>query len=210
MFTIGYIDEDPLQVKKYKRKLEDSFNFVQYDIPKGISKEDLIEQVYHSDIDLLLVDYLMTDKGFLTFNGDEIVRDYEKIRPRFPIIIFTNRSDDAFPKVDNPNIIYNKDLLLKNKDYFIEVLKKNIAVYKDYINERKMIINELIEKREQTELTADEKHVLVQNELELKNLDKKSVEVPYQLLNEEKIEHLVETVKKAEKFLESLLNQKKK
>ncbi len=210
MFTIGYIDEDPLQVKKYKRKLEDSFNFVQYDIPKGISKEDLIEQIYHSDIDLLLVDYLMTDKGFLTFNGDEIARDYEKIKPRFPIIIFTNRSDDAFPKVDNPNIIYSKDLLINNKDYFIEVLKKNITVYKDYINERKIKINELIEKQEQTELTSDEKHVLVQNELELKNLDKKSVGVPYQLLNEERIEHLAETVKKAEEFLESLLKQKKK
>jgi CheY-like chemotaxis protein len=210
MFTIGYIDEDPLQVKKYKRKLEDSFNFVQYDIPKGISKEDLIEQIYHSDIDLLLVDYLMTDKGFLTFNGDEIARDYEKIKPRFPIIIFTNRSNDAFPKVDNPNIIYSKDLLLNSKDYFIEVLKKNITVYKDYINERKVIINELIEKQEKTKLTADEKHLLVQNEIELKNLDKKSVEVPYQLLKEGKIEHLAETVKKAEEFLESLLKQKKK
>lgn len=210
MYTIGYIDEDPLQVKKYRRKLENDFNFVEYDIPKGISKEELIEQVYHSDIDLLLVDYLMTDKGFLTYNGDEVARDYEKIKPRFPIIIFTNRSDDAFPVVDNPNIIYSKDLVIQSKDYFINVLKKNIEIYKSYISERKSTISELLEKGEKEQLSALEKHTLLQNEIELKNLDKKTTEVPYQLLSNDKIDNLDDTVKKAEAFLNELLNQKKK
>src|SRR5829696_5046975 len=99
-YKVGYIDEDPRQVERYERKLRDNFNVVGYDIEKGLPLEVLIERVYESDVDLLMVDYLMVDKGILTYNGDQVVRAYEEIKPRFPILIFTNEEAQAFPQVD--------------------------------------------------------------------------------------------------------------
>lgn len=205
---IGYIDEDPAQVTKYERKLRNYFDIIGYDIKKGTELPNLLQQVYESDIDLLMVDYLMVDKGILTYNGDEVVRQYEEIKPRFPIIIFTNEEAQAFPQVDNPNIIYDKSLVTNNLERLVEILNKNIQSYKNYIEKRQDTISELLVKGEQGEgLTPDEKHILLQNQIELINLDKKSNEVPFQLLDDKKLEDLSKTTKEAEIFLESLLNK---
>ncbi|MES1182073.1 MAG: hypothetical protein ABUL44_04690, partial [Flavobacterium sp.] len=169
--------------------------------------KNLLKQIYESDIDLLLVDYLMTDKGMLTFNGDEVAREYEKIKPRFPVLIFTQHHDDAFPEVDNPNIIYEKSEA-KKIDHFCEILTKNILVYKKFISERKSSIGRLITKSKKKKLTAKEKHTLLDKQIELQMLDKESIEVPFQLLDSKKIAGLTKTANDAEKFIKSFIKKK--
>lgn len=57
-YKIGYIDEDINQFKKYKRNLRDlGFDVIGYEYSKGMSLEELMQQVYNTDIDLLLIDY---------------------------------------------------------------------------------------------------------------------------------------------------------
>jgi hypothetical protein len=209
-YKIGYIDEDFKQVERYERKLRNHFDIVGYNIESELPLPELIRQVYKSDIDLLLVDYLLVDKGVLTYNGDEVVRAYEEIKPRFPILIFTNEEGQAFPQVDNPNIIIDKSIIQDNLDRFIKIVEKNIVVYKNYIAKRKTIINSLIEKGEKDGISANEKNSLLEAQLELKNLDKWSNEVPYQLLDEKKLENLSKTRKDAEEYLESLIKKNKK
>lgn len=209
-YNVGYVDEDSAQVERYRIKLEDAFNIVSYDIEKGLPLDDLLKRVYSSDIDLLMVDYLMVDKGVLTYNGDEVVRAFEEIKPRFPILIFTNEEVQAFPQVDNPNIIIDKSIIQDNLNRFIQIVEKNIVVYKNYIQKRKTTINYLIEKGENEGISANEKNALLEAQLELKNLDKWSNEVPYQLLDEKKLQDLSKTRKEAEEYLESLINKKKK
>lgn len=208
-YKIGYIDEDSTQVEKVEMKLRPYFDVIGYNISKGLDLNDLLKQVYESDIDLLMVDFLMVDKGFLTYNGDEVVREFEEIRPRFPMIIFTNEKNQAFPQVDNPNIIYDKSMINNNdKTHFVEILKKNILAYKSYIEKRKNLINELLFKGEKEGLNADEKHTLLQTQIELINLDKWSNEVPFQLLDDKRLENLSKTTKEAEEFLEYILKKK--
>jgi hypothetical protein len=209
-YRIGYIDEEQTQVKKYQRKLRAYFDVSGYDITKGMELVELLKMIYDSEIDLLLVDYLLKEKGVLTFNGDEIIRAYENIRPRFPVLIFTNREAQAFPHVDNPNIIIEKDLAQDNVKKFVDIVKKNIKIYKNYIQVRKDNINRLLELGEKKGLNATEKNLLLENQLELKNLDKLSMEVPYQLLNDNKVEALSKTRKDAEKYLNSLIKKNKK
>ncbi len=209
-YRIGYIDENPKEVAKYQRDLRDYFDVVGYNIPQGLPLVDLIDQVYQSDIDLLMVDYLMVDKGILIYNGDEVARAYEEIKPRFPIIIFTNEENQAFPHVDNPNMIYDKGHLTKNTKHFVEKIIKTIQLYKNFISKRKELIYELIQKGEKDGLKADEKHILLEAQLELNNLDKRSNEVPLQLLDEKKVDNLSKTRREAEEFLESLIKKNKK
>lgn len=208
-YKIGYVDEDPTQVLQYERKLRPYFDVISYNIVKGTALPDLLKQIYDSEIDLLMVDYLMVDKGVVTFNGDEVARQYEEIKPRFPIIIFTNEEGQAFPQVDNPNIIYDKSLVTNDINRLVEVLNKNILAYKNFVKKRQDSIEALLLKGEEGEgLSSEEKHILLQNQLELINLDKNSNEVPFQLLDEKKLDELSKTTKEAEKFLESLLNKK--
>ena len=208
-FKIGYIDEDQAQFKKYERELREYFDVIGYEIKQGLPLVDLINQVYQSDIDLLMVDYLMVDKGILTYNGGEVARAYEEIKPRFPIIIFTNLETQAFPHVDNPNMIYDKGDVTKNTKHFVEKITKTIQLYKNFISKRKDQIKELIQKGEKEGLNADEKHSLLQAQLELNSLDKWATEVPLQLLDEKKVDNLSKTTKEAQEFLESLINKKK-
>jgi len=205
-FKIGFIDEDPLQVKKYQRELREEFDVIGYKIDDGLTIDDLLSQVYASEIDLLMVDFLMKDSGIVTYNGDEVVRRYEKIKPRFPMIIFTNEENQAFPVVDNPNIIYKKEDVLNKPETFFEILRKNIHLYTDYIEEKKTLIAALMAKEA---LTAKEKHQLSEAQFELRNLDKWAVEAPSQLLEERNVDKLSKTTREAEEFLAKMIKQLK-
>lgn len=208
-YKIGYVDEDSQQVSLYERKLRKHFDVVGYNIVKGTTIESLLDQIYDSGIDLLLVDFMMVDKGIVTFNGDEVVRKFEEIKPVFPIIIFTNEEAQAFPQVDNPNIIYDKSLAITDLDRLIEIIRKNIDVYKRYIKKREDIIVNLLEKKAaKHELSSSEKHILMQTQIELINLDKRSNEAPMQLLNVEVVDNVEKIRKEAEELLEDLIRRK--
>lgn len=209
-YKIGYIDEDKNQFIKYERALRKYFDIIGYEIQQGLPIDNLIKQVYESEVDLLMVDYLMNDKGILNYNGDEVARAYEEIMPRFPIIIFTNLETQAFPHVDNPNMIYDKEEVIKHPDHFVEKLVKTIELYKNFIKKRKDILEKLIEKGEREGLNANEKHILLETQIELNALDKISNEVPLQLLDEKKMDNLSKTTKEAEEFLESLIKRNSK
>jgi len=106
----------------------DHFEVVGYDIHEGLSVDELIDQNYTSDIDLLMVDYNMVESGKIYFNGDEVLRKYELIKPHFPMIIFTNYDEQAFPKVDNPNTLYQKELAIQKLDKFVQILEAEILM----------------------------------------------------------------------------------
>jgi hypothetical protein len=211
-YKIGFIDENKDEVAKLERRLRDDFEVIGYHIETGITLDNLLHQVYNSDIDLLMVDYLLADRGILDFNGDEVVRQYQKIKPGFPIIIITNQESQAFPKVDNPNIIYDKERTDKGHiNKFAEILRKNIFLYQEYIQGRKNIIADLSYKATKEGLDAKEKHLLSVTQFELQNLDKWAVpEVPMQLLETGKIDNLTKITKEAEAFLEKLSKKSSK
>lgn len=211
-YKIGYIDENPHQIKKFTRALKEyGFTVVGYNIKKGMPIEELIEQVYSSDIDLLMIDYFLKDKGILTFNGDEIERRYNEIKPNFPHIIFTSNEEDAFNEVDNPNIVYEKEMVTDERvNRFSEILKKSIETYRSYTEKRKTVIEELIIKGEKDGLNSKEQNTLLSNQRELLDLDKiKTQEVPEKLISIEKLEDLSKTRKDAEIFLQSLIQKSK-
>ena len=68
-YKIGYIDEKPEQVTIFKHALQDfEIDVIGYDIIQGMSLDDILEQAYSSNIDLLMIDFLLTDNGILNFN----------------------------------------------------------------------------------------------------------------------------------------------
>jgi DNA-binding NtrC family response regulator len=210
MYTVGFIDEDYTEIKKIDRKLRDYFKIVSYEIPEGLDLNQLIKKVYESKIDILLIDYTM--EHYLSYNGDKIAREFEKIKPNFPIIIFTNNENDAFPQVDNPTIIFDKSLLNTptQKEKFIQTLKKLADNYYRKIEEKRALINQLIEKRETEGLNSKEKNDLFNLQLNLSNLDKWNKESPEYLLEDNKLDFLSNVSNDADETLKRLMNKYKK
>lgn len=211
-YKIGYVDEDPTQVKIFKDILEDhGFEVIGYNIVRGMSSDELIEQIYLSEIDLLMIDYYLKTKNVLSFNGDEIERKYSEKMPDFPHVIFTSNEADAFNNVDNPDIIYEKDEVSDSTQVnrFCEKLIKNIERYRNYKKKRKDIIETLLLKGQNEGLTGSEKNELLKNQLDLNNLDRMyESEMPLTVTSNEMLDEISTVRKNAEEFLKSLIQEK--
>ena len=165
-FTIGDIDEDPKQVKKNKRKLKEYFYVIDYDIKKENSLESLMEQVYKSDIDLLMIDFKLNETNILAFNGDVVESLIYDNKPLFPHIIFTNNADDSETKdkVEDWKIIFDKTKVFSSDEEiekFVTILTKSIEQYKKHISNKKKILADLLVKGEKEGLSSIEKNDLL-------------------------------------------------
>ncbi|RBQ02826.1 hypothetical protein [Pedobacter miscanthi] len=203
-YKIGYVDEDPDQVLLYQMDLRDNFDVIGYNITKHMPISELIDQIYSSDIDMLMIDYFLVDNNVLLYNGDEVARKFREIKPQFPMIIFTNEQADAFPNVEIPNIIYDKVEANENLKHFEDILVKNIVDYKNLIGRNKVVLQNLINKGEEKGLNSEEKHRLIEAQLELYRLDKRTNEIPIHLYDITKFEKLEAAKTEALKYVESL------
>lgn len=211
IYRIGYIDEKEEQVGKFRRRLRDfGFEVIGYHIYEGLTLGGLMEQVYASDIELLLIDYKLNETGIITFNGEEVERAIYEQRPSFPHIIFTSKREDAESHVEDWKIIYEKELLDDENDpaRFVTMLQKSIEQYEGHLQRKKDRLISLIEKGEGSGLDAIEKSEVVDLQSELIRLEgNQTVEVPLHLLKFGNLDALSETRREAEDLLKSLLNE---
>lgn len=217
-YKIGYVDEDIKQVKKYQRRFRKyGIEVIGYDFEKEMNLEDLMKQVYASDIDLLMIDYKLNETNKVTFNGEEVESIFYNTKPLFPHIIFTNKIEQAEPHVEDWKIIFDKDDIFSDDEndetkvqHFITTLERSIEQYRKYISQKKELLSALLLKGEKEELNSVEKSELLTLQSELNNLDRTSkYEVPRQLISNESLESLSRTRKEAEEFLQSLIEKRK-
>ena len=216
-YKIGFIEEDINQVKLYRRKLRDfGFDVIGYEFTKGMTLEELMNQVYNSDIDLLMIDFRLNESNIVPFNGDEVERHVYENKPLFPHIIFTNKVDQAEPDVDDIKIIFDKEIVFPDDNgddnpktkHFINVLTKSIDQYRKHIEKRKQIISELINKENKIGLSIEEKNILLATQRELLSLDKMTMlDVPETLISIDNLEKISQARKDAESFIKSLLEK---
>lgn len=217
-YKIGYIDENIKQVKKYTRRLKDfDFEVIGYNFHQGMSLEELMSQVYESDIDLLMIDYKLNEGNIVAFNGDAVESDFYDKRPLFPHIIFTNKVEQAEPFVEDWKIIFDKDEVFSEEDEdeeralrFVTILEKSIEQYKNHIEKKKDKISILLSKINSTEFSSVDENELINLQKELMNLDKTFVqEIPEKLISYEKLDKISTLRIESEKFLDNLIKSKK-
>jgi hypothetical protein len=218
-YKIGYIDEDVKQVKKYQRRFRDfGIEIIGYDFHQGMTLDELMQQVYKSDIALLMIDYKLNETNQVIFNGEAVESEFYDKKPLFPHIIFTNKVEQAEPHIEDWKILFDKDDIFsegeedENKvQHFITTLVKSIEQYRNHVSKKKEIVSQLLEKGEKEGLTAAEKDLLITKQEELTGLDKtQRNEIPKHLITESKLEDLSKTKKEAEEFLQSLIDKRKK
>lgn len=219
-YKIGYIDENEKQVKKYRKRFREfGIDIIGYEFKKNMTFEELMSQVYQSDIDLLMIDYKLDESNKVQFNGEKVEQDIEDKKPLFPHIIFTNKKEDAEHFVEDWNLIFSKkELLSKNEEdynkektnHFINILIRKIEKYSKYIENKKNKISELIVKGEADGLDSSEENTLISLQQELNLFDRtKLKEVPEKLISLEKLDDISKTRIEAENFLQSLIQKNK-
>ena len=217
-YKIGYIDEDIKQVKKYSRRLKDlGFEVIGYDFYQGMSLEELMSQVYESDIDLLMIDYKLNESNIVAFNGDEVESEFYDKRPLFPHIIFTNKVEQAEPFVEDWKILFDKENIFsedgndeQSVKRFVTILTKSIEQYKNHIEKKKDKISFLLSKINSTEFSSVDENELIKLQKELMNLDKTFVqEIPEKMISYEKLDKITNLRVESEKFLDDLIKKKK-
>ncbi|MBW8332729.1 MAG: hypothetical protein K0M40_11960 [Prolixibacteraceae bacterium] len=218
-YKIGYIDEDINQVKKYQRRFRKyGFEVIGYDFDNKMSLEDLMEQVFKSDIDLLMIDYKLNETNKVTFNGEEVESYFYDKKPLFPHIVFTNKVDQAEPHVEDWKIIFDKDDIFSEDEndeikvqHFITTLERSIEQYRKHIQRRKEEISNLLEKGKVEKLNPTEKHTLLKLQKELKVLDNTyQEEVPEYLMISQNITESQNLKNEAEELLQKLIEKRKK
>lgn len=217
-YKIGYIDEDIKQVKKYSRRLKDlGFEVIGYDFYQGMSLEELMSQVYESDIDLLMIDYKLNESNIVAFNGDEVESEFYDKRPLFPHIIFTNKVEQAEPFVEDWKILFDKENIFsedgndeQSVKRFVTILTKSIEQYKNHIEKKKDKISILLSKINSAEFSSVDENELINLQKELMNLDKTFVqEIPEKMISYEKLDKITNLRVESEKFLDDLIKKKK-
>lgn len=219
-YKIGYIDENILEVKTYKRKLKKhGFDVIGYDFVKGMTPEALMEQVYNSDIDLLMIDFKLKDSNKVSFNGDVIENLIYNTKPLFPHVVFTSDKALAEVTIEDWKILFDKTTIFPDDDdddendetkRFIKILGQSIEQYRKYISVRKEKLSDLLKKGNEHGLSDAEKDEALSLQEELNNLDQSSRnEIPKQLVSLKMLDDLAESRKKAEEFLQSLKAAKK-
>ena len=218
-YRIGYVDEDINQVKKYQRRFKKlGFEVVGYDFEKEMTLQELMNQLYNSDIDLLMIDYKLDESNKVTFNGEAVANEIYENKPLFPHIIFTNKKDDAEPHVEDWKIIFDKDEIFNEVEedkekvnHFITTLERSIEQYRKHIQKRKDEISNILKKGKEHGLNPKEEDTLISLQRELRDLDKsQKKEIPEKLISFEKLEDLSQTRKEAEQFLLSLIAKNNK
>lgn len=165
MYRIGFIDDQPNQFEKYKKKVSRFFPDVELILLEECStKEQFLNKIYEEMIDVLLVDYKMA-KNF-GFDGSTLINFVNDQMRDLECFIMTEADPEGVRDgyVPSRNIksktIFDTEgedeQRIKALQEFIEVLKESADVFRNRREQKKQQYTELLEKRKQGRLSLNE------------------------------------------------------
>ena len=112
----GYISKDEKQIEFYNKELRIyDVKIIGYNFEKGMTIENLMNQVYLSNIDLLITDYELNTTNLVAFNGDVVEDEMYYNKPQFPLIVLTDKIEEAEAFIQDWKIIFEKDKIFRNQ-----------------------------------------------------------------------------------------------
>ena len=169
MYRVGYIDDEPTEFEIYRRSLQrrcKELELVLIDDCK--SKQDILDKIYEKQIDVLLIDYKMV-KNF-GFNGTTLINYINDSMRDIQCFIMTavdteQITDGLVAKRDKySKNIFDTEAADQKKEAelrdFIQVLLESAKVFQTRRQQKLERYRELLEKKHQGELGADEEEFL--------------------------------------------------
>lgn len=169
MYRVGYIDDEPTQFENYRRSLQRRCKELELVLIEDCeSKQDILDKVYEKQIDVLLIDYKMV-KSY-GFNGTTLINYINDSMRDIQCFIMTavdteQITDGLVAKRDKySKNIFDTEAADQKKEAelreFIQVLLESAKVFQVRRQQKLERYKELLNKKYQGELGADEEEFL--------------------------------------------------
>jgi hypothetical protein len=197
MYKLGFIDEDAGQRNQFYQTFKEDFEVYNIEADAGDSEEDLIYEAFGNHVDMLLIDFQMSD--VLGYNGDSIARKVSELNPYFPVLILTSFEEEALDFVDDANTVNGKNIWSGDSESELQVFKKKLNSIINNYNKRvraaEIELKGLEDKRTAEGLEPDEEDSYVELNIFLEKVSGKGSHLPrafYSQGTNEKLDNLLE------------------
>lgn len=169
MYRVGYIDDEPTEFEIYRRSLQRRCKKLELVLIDDCeSKQDILDKIYEKQIDVLLIDYKMV-KNY-GFNGTTLINYINDSMRDIQCFIMTG----VDPGQITDGLVAERDKYSKNifdteaadpqkemeLSAFIQVLLESAKVFQTRRQQKLERYRELLKKKKQGELGADEEEFL--------------------------------------------------
>lgn len=207
MIRLGYLDENKGNRNTFFRVFKKDFEVIMLDDnTKLTSPDSVLDEIDRLELDVLAVDFRLADGGWVSFNGDEVVKKIWDKRRYYPVFMLTSYVNNALEKMDNVFLVNDKDSLSNNES--ITLLKKQISssveTYHRIIKEKEEQLKLLVEKQKSEVLTDKEEKDLLALNVEMNNIDPESNPMSPDMMQTKSITDLHEMVDLARTLLKSI------
>lgn len=212
MIRLGYLDENKGNRNTFNRIFKNDFEVVMLDdFAKVLTLELLLEEIDKQEIQVLAVDYKLSEKGDVQYDGNQVLETINERKRYFPVFVMTSYVDAAIQKVNNTFLVNDKDGL--NNPKIVELLKNQIKgsveSYHRIVHEIEQRTKELEAKQDTAEgLTDVEENELLNLHVELSKIDPAANPLTPDKMRTKAVKDLRSVVLLSEEILESLNKQR--
>ena len=203
-YDIIFIDEDKAQLRKFKRytKEFERLNVEAIEPPEYI--EEIIDKIVEENIAAVVCDFDLKEKNTTNYYGNEVIEHILKVKPNFPVFIFTSHKGQALDFSETVHYVYDKVNMNGDKS-FLELIVKEIEKYRDRIKGWKKEFYTLQKKYDNKKLTIrDEERLIELDYLIEKTTDNRS-SIPKDI-KAQKEKELGKLINETENILDQIRN----
>ena len=223
MAELVYVDEQKQQSNEVLRSAVASAYFTKQQVTAMLPESDIdgtIERILAYDCKVLVTDYRLSEhKADVTFNGAELVQEFQRRYDRFPCFVTTAFASDAVVEPIDTNIIFPKseflgtdnataEVQLSDLPFFLRVRKK-IDEYEAFVQETEREWKRLALKNSNDELNAHEAEKLLELDRQLEALNGKHVAIEPHLMGNP-LKTFEQLTEKAELLIDRIENELEK
>jgi len=212
-YKIAYIDESPQWINTFYQSFKNDFEILRIQVNSETSIDSLIKEIFNSEIDGVVTDYLLDEEGDVDFNGNKIIESIKDFKPHFPLTMLTAHEPEAISFMDDVHIIYDKKVLDEGNEEELEILKtkikSNIDRYYSKIETTEKRIEELVKKKNDNTLEPSEEEELTKLFILMDELEPEGKDMPANLIQPEAITKLNDFVSQTREILEELKKKNK-
>ena len=207
MIRLGYLDEDKGNRNTFFRVFKKDFEVIMLEDNSKLATVDMVlEEIENLRLDVLAVDFRLADKGWVSYNGDEVIRAIWNKRRYFPVFMLTSYVDSALEKMDNVFLVNDKDGL--SDAAMVAQLKKQITsavdTYHRLIEEKNKRLKELVSIQKYGQISDEEERELCRLNVEMSYIDPKSNPITPDMMQTSSVKELHDMVDMTRTILRSI------
>ena len=213
-YKILFIDEEKNQQEQFCEYMETEADKVEVKcLFPSKTIEKMLQAIDDEQPDAIVIDYklneIKVDINYnVPFSGTDIANPYQERHIGFPFFVMTSYDDDAVSESKDVNVVYRKNILHNSVDEgrasFKVRIVQQINKYKKRIRDSQNKLEELLQKRKESELTLNEQDKLVQLDSFLeKSLDSYS-SIPDDFKTSQSLSKLSDLIEKVDEEIRKL------